>query len=145
MERSSQPTFRTEIATMKRWRPMLELLDALDADAEDVSKTNIEEVWNGFVGGMQSSCDAVADALMAALASICSRREDMLETLLPDTIEPMLMLGVEDANAVIEWAAVFTEREVLYMGRPDDCSFIWIEESFMASEVLIQAALNKHF
>jgi len=60
------------------------------ADAGNVSETHIKEVWNGFVGGMQSNCDAVADALMAALASISSRREDMLEALLPDTIEPML-------------------------------------------------------
>jgi len=51
---------------------------------------------------------------------------------------------VEDANAVIEWATAFTAREVLYMGKPDDRSFGWIEESFIASEALIQTALPYH-
>jgi len=122
---------------------MLELI-SID-DFERVTDARIEDVWNTYKASLQTSCEGAADALMAALASICSRRPEMLEKLLPDALEPLMMLGIEKATDVTAWAIHFTEQEVLYMGKPDEQAIAWINNEFIVSVDLIQGALGKFF
>jgi hypothetical protein len=133
-------TFQQSLAALKRWQPMLMLLQMLAAH-EAVSDTEIEQIWDDFQGKLQTDCEAAASALMSALASICVRRPDMLEKLLPKALEPLWMLGIEDAGAVARWAIAFTAREEPYMGRPDADAIDWILEVFAGAQQ-IESALQ---
>jgi len=114
-----------------------------EEDFESVTDDHIEEVWHAYKNGLRTNCEGAADGLMAALASISSRRPEMFEQLLPDALEPLLMLGVDDAADIIVCAIDFTGRENLYMGRPDAQAIAWIKNVFVVSDTAIQNALDK--
>ncbi|MDX8404528.1 MAG: hypothetical protein R8K50_00060 [Mariprofundus sp.] len=133
--------FRESLGSMKQWAPMLELIES--DQLEELTAASIEDVWNNFKETLHTNCDSAADALMAALSSVCSRRPLMLEKLLPDALEPLTMLGLEEVSEVQNWATRFTEREDLYLGKPDQQSIAWILAVLIHSEDKIKFALNQ--
>lgn len=138
----SEATFMQQLASMKRTHSLLYLLDALENRPEQVSDEKILVEWAGFRDSLRTCCKAAADALLAALCSICCHRPAMFEKLLPDALEPLMMLGIEDASAVIQWVGNFAERHDPYMGRPDAAAIQWLRTEFPASKDAIQTALN---
>jgi hypothetical protein len=134
--------FYNTLGSMLCWQPMLAMLQSLAEHPESVSDADIVVVWSEYHEGMGTECGAAAEALMAAFASICSHRPGMLATLLPDMLDPLVMLGMENASEVIDWALAFTNRESSYMGHPDALALNWISEDFSTLKHDIQAALD---
>jgi len=134
--------FYTTLGSMRHSKPMLTMLQALAEHPESISDADIVLVWSEYHHGMRTNCNAAAEALMAALASICSHRSGMLATLLPDMLDPLVMLGMENASEVIDWALAFTKLESPYMGRPDALALNWISEDFATLKHDIQVALD---
>ncbi|MDQ6998381.1 MAG: hypothetical protein Q9M17_06680 [Mariprofundus sp.] len=136
-------SFRHELASMQRCLPMLALLDDLKNQPETVTDARIEEAWRVYQQGLQTNCEAASEALMAALASICVHRPQMLDMLLADTIEPLFMLGVEDPEALLVWADAYIGHNESYMGRPDEQALKWIRETFLLSGDAIQCVWDR--
>ncbi|RLL55912.1 hypothetical protein D8Y20_00235 [Mariprofundus sp. EBB-1] len=136
-------SFRDVLSSMKHWRPMLALLDDLSSKPESVTDARIEEVWHVYKQSIQTNCEGAAEALMAALSSICARRPEMLDKLLADAIEPLFMLGVEAPEALLVWADAYIGHNESYMGRPDEQALKWIRETFLLSGDAIQLVWDR--
>jgi len=139
---SAPVSFIEVLSGMNHWRPMLELLQSLSENPKSVSDADITQVWDSYRGSVQSNCESTAEAFMAGFASICSRRPPLMQKMLTEALEPLFMLGYENADDIISWAGVFIRKLEPYMGRPDDVAVEWIRASFCNSREEIDVALH---
>lgn len=84
---------------------MLARLEALESDTPGISDAQIHAEWDAFVSTLTADCDSVAQMLIAVLAGIARHRPEMIESLLPDAIDPLLCLGLEDVPSILAWYA----------------------------------------
>jgi hypothetical protein len=96
-------------------------------------------VYSNVKNRMQSNCDSVAQGLFTSIADICAHRPHLASDILPDALQPLYHLGIEDLEGIkkyIRWLVDFDEP---YHGRPTPSGYRYLRELTEQDQVIIDA------
>jgi len=123
---------RDRLGQFKRWQAMLSLLEALEVDTPDISDAQIHAEWDAFGVTLTTCCESAAELMIEVLVCIVRQRPEMIGTLLPDAVEPLLCLGLDDPASILQW---YAEHK-----RLDASARRWVQETMPLH--LAQVALD---
>lgn len=94
------------------------LAHELEAGGRPITDDEIRETYWSLSSFMQSNCDSVAQRRFAVIASLCAHRNHLVAELLPDAMEPLYYLGVEDMEEIVKYLTWLATYDKAYLGRP---------------------------
>lgn len=94
------------------------LAHELEAGGRPVTDDEIRETYWSLSSVMQSNSDSVAQGRFVVIASLCAHRNHLTAELLPDAMEPLYYLDVEDMEEIVKYLTWLASYDKAYLGRP---------------------------
>jgi len=104
-------SLRDTLSGRKAWMELLALLEALPADPPVISDAQLQAEWDAFMPSLTTSCKSAAGILIQILVCIGRHRPEMLDALLPDALDPLFCLGVDEPASILAWYAAHTQLD----------------------------------
>ena len=123
---------------------VFELMHRLDAGDASISDEEIRTAYRDLATRMQSNCDSVAQGLLVVISSLCANRKHLTAEFLPDAMEPLYFLAIEDYSGFAHYFKWLADYDDAYLGKPTPSGKTYLL-SLASSEDAIREAFEVMF
>lgn len=123
---------------------VFELMHRLDAGDASINDDEIREAYRNLARRMQSNCDSVAQGLLVVISSLCANRTHLTAEFLPDAMEPLYFLAIEDYAGFAHYFKWLADYDDSYLGKPTPSGRVYLL-SLANSEDTIREAFEVMF
>ena len=117
-----------------------ELCEKLEAQSGSMpADSEILVAYSNLKSRMQSNCDSVAQGLLTSVSDICAYRPHLASDILPDALQPLYHLGIEDLEGVKNYIRWLVDYDEPYHGRPTQSGCRYLRELIEQDQVIIDA------
>mgnify|MGYP000082512892 CR=1 FL=1 len=105
----------------------------------NLTDSHILNAYESVRNQAQSNCDSIAQGLFTIVAGICAHRPHLAPKILPDPLQSLYYLGIEDLDGIknyIIWLIGFDEP---YLGRATQSGYQYLHELTEQDSVLTEA------
>jgi len=120
------------------------LMRRLNEGESNITDDEIREAYQNLARRMQSNCDSVAQGLLVVIASLCANRRHLTSEFLPDAIEPLYFLAIEDYAGFAHYFKWLASHDNPYLGIPTPSGRSYLIE-LSESETTIRRAFEIMF
>lgn len=97
---------------------VFQLMNRLEAGDSAIEDEEIREAYGALASTLQSNCDSVAQGLLVVIASLCANRQHLTAELLPDAMDPLYGLAIENYDVLAGYFKWLADHDTPYLGTP---------------------------
>lgn len=116
-----------------------ELMRRLDEGESSTSDSEVRDTFQNLAQRVQSNCDSVAQGLLVVIASLCANRRHLTPELLPDGLEPLYFLAIEDYSGFAHYLRWLADYDEPYLGTPTPSGREYLIELSESEEMIRNA------
>lgn len=115
------------------------ICDQLESGDSSVTDDEARDAYRAMALRMQSNCDSVAQGLLTIIAGLCAHRPNLAPEFLPDALQSLYYLGIEDLDGIFKYIKWLIEYDQPYHGRATQSGYDYLRSLLQQDELLIEA------
>lgn len=115
------------------------ICEQLEAGNTSVTDDEVRDAYRAMASRMQSNCDSVAQGLLTIIAGLCAHRPNLASEFLPDALQSLYYLGIEDLEGIKKYIKWLIEYDQPYHGRATQSGYNFLRGLFQQDKLLIEA------